>query len=195
MGMRVRRQLIHCSSPWRPLSWHQQRRALPSALRPWLMTRTSLTAHLCQAAGGTARVEVLRERWQHPTPAEALFLNCPRQSRLWCRDVLLMGHDQPWILARSVIPPALLHHNQSALARLGTEFLGRYLFQQPEFWRGTVEVRRCFTQSLPQFHGIRLSLDHPRWLWGRRSRFHLGRHRLMVMEYFLPGLPPFPGEA
>lgn len=94
------------------------------------------------------------------------------------REVLLKAGGTPWIFARSVLPEALVN---SEFRELGSEPLGKRLFNDSRFVRGEFEVCRV---SLPP-----LSTSEVPVLWGRRSSFTFESYTMLVAEVFLPASP------
>lgn len=117
---------------------------------------------------------------------EARTLNIRRGSYALVRQVYLLCGDQPWVFARTVIPPNTLKGKQRRLARLGQKPLGAVLFADKSMQRTEMEVA-CITgdQQLYRMATHHLTqVNQP--IWGRRSVFFLHRHPLLVSEIFLP---------
>jgi chorismate lyase len=168
-----------------PPRWRHWRRFLrpqpPAALRPWLLDSGSLTQHLILASGGDFRVEVLAQRWQRPTLAEARLLRIDPQARALVREVILRGRGQPWVYGRSVMPAQCLRGDLRRLRKLRSSSLGALLFRYPQLQRTPFELARIDARSqLP------VPLRSPALLWARRSRFELNGRALIVSETFLP---------
>ncbi|MBU3023842.1 chorismate lyase [Aestuariibacter sp. A3R04] len=94
------------------------------------------------------------------------------------REVLLKDGVTPWVFARSILPEALVN---AEFKNLGTEPLGKRLFNDSRFVRGEFEVCRV---SLPP-----LSTPEAPVLWGRRSCFSFQSYTMLVAEVFLPASP------
>ena len=159
-------------APPKQVRWHpgaQYLRAqLPETLRPWLFAEGSLTQRLIALSGDRFRVQVLAQCWQRPAPAEAHLLGQPPTARALIREVILFGGDQPWVYARSILPASTLTGDLRRLRKLQNSSLGALLFTYPDLHRQPFELA-CSNG-----------------LWGRRSRFELGRRALIVSEFFLP---------
>lgn len=162
--------------------------ALPQPVSAWVRERGSLTRRLRALSAGTLAVQVVHNGWALPWPEERRRLKMPPHRWGWVRMVILRGHGQPWVFARTVLPQATLTGAQRRLAHIGTRPLGEILFRDPTLQRGQLET----VAVLP---------THPAWatiaglcalpeepLWGRRSIFWLARKPLLVSEFFLPGL-------
>ncbi len=158
-------------------------------LADWLLDSGSLTQRLRQVCLGQFRVRVLWQGWNRPSYDEARVLGVRLDARVWIREVQLLGNEQPWVFARTLIPAQTLSGCGRRLTQLGTRPLGEVLFADPGVRRGPVEVARIvFGQRLHQraFTGLVESSDT---LWGRRSVFWIADRPLLVCEIFLPDLP------
>ncbi len=108
------------------------------------------------------------------------------RSRALVREVHLLCNNEPWVFARTVIPPHTLKGKQRRLGKLGKKPLGAVLFADKSMHRTEMEIA-CIQpgQQLYQLATHHLShCDQP--IWGRRSVFFLNNHPLMVSEIFLP---------
>ncbi|SCZ64953.1 chorismate--pyruvate lyase family protein [Thiohalomonas denitrificans] len=164
-----------------------RRSALPPHLIGWLLDDSSLTRWLKQACNGRFAVRVLRQGWTVPMSCETAALKLPLRRRAMVREVLLLCDDVPWVFARTVIPKRTLGGPGGRLAFLGNRPLGELLFRDPRVRRGRLEVSRV----TPALLGVE-STQAP--VWGRRSIFRLSERPLLVSEYFIGELPPWPGE-
>jgi chorismate--pyruvate lyase len=142
----------------------------------WLTLEGSLTRALQLRCQEDFRVEILQEGWALPQREEALTLGIAHRQLAWIREVCLCGDDQPWVLARTVIPQNTLQGHGRRLQHLGNRPLGAWLFSQPEWARGPFETGLCQRQHPEQPAAA------------RRSRFSNGQRALLVSEYFLPKL-------
>lgn len=164
---------------WRPA--RQWAGRLPPGVRRWLLDEGSLTARLVALSGGDFRVEVLAQGWRRPAVEEARRLGQPAWRHALVRDVALIGRDQPWVFAHSVIPGDSLSGRLRYLRRLGSRSLGSTLFRDPGLQRGEFEIAR-----LPADHPIiPVHLRGAGRVWARRSRFLLHGQPLLVCEVFL----------
>ena len=137
--------------------------------RDWLLCAGSLTAALVRLSRGRFRVRVLREGWLRPRPDERRALGLTHRHYARIREVELLGGDEVWVSARSVIPLRTLRGGGGRLRYLGSRSLGSLLFKG-RARRGPLEIRRDAGQ------------------WQRRSRFHFDRRPLLVQECFHPAL-------
>ena len=101
----------------------------------WLQDSGSLTARLrlcCQQF----RVQLLNTRADVPfTASQARRLG---DTHGYCREVLLLCDEQPWIYASSLYSSAALKA-VPALGGLGQQALGELLFDNPQLVRGAFE--------------------------------------------------------
>ncbi len=169
---------------WRPrrqLALHQRP---PRVLHTWLDDGGSLTARLVALSEGQFRVEVLQQYLALPSREEQQALGMARPSRALIREVILMGCNQPWVFARSVLPLSSLSGRLRHLRKQRNRPLGAFLFSQPQLERSPIAVAAFNTHDgyLPA------SIPCPYPLWGRRSIFALDGKPLLVSEVFLPAL-------
>jgi chorismate--pyruvate lyase len=157
----------------------------PECLRPWLLDTGSLTAKLLQLSGGKFRVQVLRQVYMRASRSEALALGIKFAQIALVREVVLMGHNQPWVFARSVLPLTSLTGRLRHLRKQGTRPLGAFLFSQPHLVRSPIAL-----SLISRHHGyVPASLMGDEPVWGRRSIFHVDGKPLLVSEVFLSGFP------
>lgn len=173
--MPIRTPPSRWSHPKRWLASHQRwLQPPPSALRSWLDEPGSLTARLVRLSHGQFRIQVLGEGWARPTQEERQCLGMSRREYAWVREVVLLGHDQPWVQARSVLPRSSLVGVGRRLTRLGNRSLGGLLFRDPALQRGDITSARLTLSGCE--------------VWARRSKLMLHGHPVLVAEAFLPTL-------
>lgn len=153
---------------------------LDPVLHTWLYEdRGSLTRRLTDLAEGAFSVQPLAEGWQPLRGDECEALGLPPGSRGWVREVFLLGHDRPWVYARSVAGREALIASGFDLQHLGSRSLGELLFSDRAFARGPLEACQYPAAWLPE-------PVHEDGLWARRSRFSQGALAVLVAEVFLP---------
>lgn len=157
----------------------QNRPSLP--LQSWLLNETSLTARLIALSEGQFDVQIVRQFRGIPTREEQQALALRRPGLALIREVVLRGHQQPWVFARSVLPLTSLTGRLRRLRKQGNQPLGKFLFKHPELQRSPVVVAR-FSQG-NRYVPATLQGEQP--LWGRRSVFRLDNRPLLVSEVFL----------
>lgn len=178
------------SQPRRAREWRWQPwlppREVPPGLLPWLRDERSLTRRLSLLLGRPIRVERLYQRWERPRRSEARLLGLPSGQRALVREVILWGGDEPWVYARSILPVSALRGDLTRLRRLREAPLGSLLFRHRNLARTPFE----YCAVTPTQPARVRQLAGGGTLYGRRSRFTLGRRQLIVAELFLPGFPP-----
>lgn len=170
-------------------------RDVPAGLSTWLLDAGSLTQRLRQACAGRFRVRVLRQEWARPSRDEARVLKLRLEAWAWIREVQLLGDDQPWVFARTLIPARTLRGRGRRLTRLGTKPLGAVLFADPGVRRGPVEIARVLAGQRLHRRAFAGFAEPPDAIWGRRSVFRIDGHPLLVCEIFLPDLPVSPARC
>lgn len=153
----------------------------PLPLQTWLLNETSLTARLIALSEGQFDVQIVRQFRGIPTREEQQALAMRRPGLALIREVVLRGHRQPWVFARSVLPLTSLTGRLRRLRKQGNQPLGKFLFKHPQLERSPVVIARFGkgNRYLPEV----LQGEQP--LWGRRSVFRLDNRPLLVSEVFL----------
>ncbi|MES2822219.1 MAG: chorismate lyase [Pseudomonadota bacterium] len=154
-------------------------------LHPWLLDKGSLTAKLILLSQGEFRVKVLRQVHARASHSEALALGIAPQQLCLVREVILLGHNQPWVFARSVLPLTSLTGKLRHLRKQGSRPLGAFLFSQPKLTRSPISLSLIYRHH--QYVPAALIDDAP--VWGRRSIFYVEGKPLLVSEVFLTGFP------
>ena len=165
---------------------HRPGRLPPAALAHWLYNQDSLTQRLIAASGGEFRVQVLDQGFARPRPEERRMLGLKEREVALVREVLLLGHDQPWVFARSIVPLCTLAGRYRFLRHLASQPLGALLFNDPSMRRGDFELMPCTFADLGLSSRVIKHAVPDQALWGRRSLFYLGKKPLLVAETFLP---------
>lgn len=156
-------------------------------LRPWLLDKGSLTAKLIHLSQGDFRVEVVRQVYSRASRSEAEALGIAQQRISLIREVVLMGCNQPWVFARSVLPLSSISGKLRHLRKQGGRPLGAFLFNQPQLVRSPIALA-----LINRHHGyVPATLMGEDSLWGRRSIFYVAGKPLLVSEVFLPDFPGF----
>ncbi|MEH6557565.1 MAG: chorismate lyase [Oceanicoccus sp.] len=198
------RQRIHLVTSWKPTlyavqpsgyqprepNWqdyhHYTATQLPSAVRPWLLDRGSLTRRLIKASNNRFRVQVLQQSWQQPRRSEASLLGMSHREMAIVREVILLCADEPWVFARSVIPARSITGRLRRLRKFDDSSLGEMLFKDPSMRRKAFQIARIDGGS----EQIPAPLRQSHLLWGRRCRFELASQPIMVSEIFLAPFSP-----
>lgn len=154
-----------------PRHWQLPASALE---RDWLLEPGSLTSRLVALSQGNFRVEVLAQYWGRPAIEESRRLRLHPGRFALIREVALIGNDQVWVRARSVLPASSLTGAGRRLRQLGNRSLGGLLFRDPTLRRGPIELSR-----LRQPEGL---------VFARRSHLVYHGKPVLVAECFLPAL-------
>ncbi len=164
---------------------------LPSPLHPstrlqaWLLDSGSLTTKLIKLSGGEFSVQVLRQVHSRASHSEALALGIGFHERCLIREVILRGHNQPWVFARSVLPLSSLTGSLRHLRKQGNRPLGAFLFSQPQLKRSPIALA-----LISRHHAyVPAELIGETPVWGRRSIFSIDDKPLLVSEVFLSSFP------
>lgn len=153
-----------------------------SALQVWLNDSGSLTARLIAQSKGNFRVQVVRQVIGCPTLNERQVLRMKQPALALIREVILLGHGEPWVFARSIMPLTSLTGALRHLRKQNNRPLGAFLFSQPKLQRSAIAVAR-----ISHDHAyVPDDLLDKHLLWGRRSVFYLQKKPLLVSEVFLP---------
>ncbi len=178
--------MSHREPHWRSAA-HFTSSELPASCRRWLLDDGSLTSRLIDLCQGSFRVQLVGQAWAVPRPSERRLLRLPARQTAIVREVLLMLDNQPVVFARSVLPVNILQGRLAHLRRLQNKPLGAILFRDPTMQRSPFELALFPGDSsyLPR------ELHQGEPAWGRRSRFHLQGHDLMVSEVFLRDFSPW----
>lgn len=156
----------------------------PQHIRAPLLDAGSLTSKLMALSHGHFRVEILRQVLTQPSLSEQLSLGMTRNQLALVREVILIGNDQPWVFARSVMPLTSLTGRLRRLRRQGKRPLGAFLFRQPDMRRSEIALARITGHH--NYMPRHLLGTEP--LWGRRSIFFVDDKPLLVSEVFLDNL-------
>ncbi len=174
----------HRSFRWRPRRQLAPQCRPPAFLHTWLDDSGSLTARLVSLSDNHFAVDVLRQTIALPSRNEQRALRMSRPGYALIREVLLLGHRQPWVFARSVLPLASLTGELRHLRKQGNRPLGAFLFSQPHLIRSPIAVAAFNADD----GYVPATIAHSHLLWGRRSVFELKGKPLLVSEVFLPAL-------
>ena len=148
---------------WRIFDPQEQ---IPAHVSIWLLDNKSLTYKLKEKYKDF-KVNVISQKQNNPYECELELLGSSKKQTIIVREVELLGHQQPVVNARSLIP---LTEDTRDILTIGSRPLGEILFDDPEIKRGHLEVG-SFKDS-----------------WARRSTFTIGKTNLLVTEIFLESL-------
>lgn len=163
--------------------WHKPLHAkLSPTQRRWLLGEGSLTQKLVAACEGDFALRILRQGLATPRADEAKALGLAQRQRALIREIVMSGHGQDWVFARSVLPLSTLTGRLRQLKTLDNRPLGALLFKDPSMQRSPIEI------SCLEAHNF--SYPCGQNCWSRRSVFRLDSKPLLVCETFLPDFKP-----
>ncbi|RBW45102.1 chorismate--pyruvate lyase [Psychromonas sp. B3M02] len=176
-------QLLNIASS---ASW-QEASYVPDCSEPilaWLLDESSLTKKLeqhCRHFHVEVRQQVTTSTEQ--TPLSTYFTDA---QQVLVREVFLHCDHTAHVFAQTEIPEQTLSDEQQNLAEIGSESLGRLLFQNSSLVRGKIEIAEFKPGSLIHQLCQTLSQHCEHSLWARRSLFYIENKPLLVSEVFLP---------
>lgn len=159
--------------------------SLSANLRKCLLDTGSLIKHLEIYSPEKISLALEAQSWGKPYPEESKILNLRNGGYGFLRETFLMCGSNPWVYARTIIPPRTLLGSRR-LAYWGTKPLGYYLFSDKLTYRGKIEISALKTSSIPYYPIYNLAIEENSTLWGRRSIFYLKNKPLLLTEIFLP---------
>ena len=150
----------------------------------WLYDQNSLTQKL-ERLYQKFHVQV-RQQITISSTSPSLSGYFANDANILLREVFLCCDDVPVVFAQTEIPLSTLTQEQAQLAEIGSESLGRILFQDPSMKRGAIEIAQFREKSQLDLlcQPLNQSCNHS--LWARRSLFYLNNKPLLVSELFLP---------
>ncbi len=166
-----------------------RRASIPGNLDKWLFGKSSLTSRLIKASDGQFSIEVESEKRGLPQRNERMALGLRHGEYVFARQVYLICKGKPWVFARSVIPVKTANGPLRGLTRLGNKSLGSVLFSDPNIQRSALALTRVSNPQKCFDIATKLSQRKASEIWGRRSKFTVRKHPLLVSEFFLPDLP------
>lgn len=173
------------SSMWTPASkfpWNK----FPSCYAEWLQHPGSLTQRFRELSQGDLSHVLLTEGWQTVPDSELVPLNKQEGSKVWVREIVFYGNQQPWEWAKTIIPPQSLVEEGSAFLHLGNQSIGDVLFTDPHLTRSEFEIAQLTIQH-PYYQSISAYLNKDiKFVWARRSIIYFHRKPLLIYELFLP---------
>ena len=170
------------------LTWRTSPLDMQPLQQQWLFSRELLTQQLRDLSQNQFAVQPLQEYAATLRDDECQALHLPIGSQGWIREVILLGKQQPWIYARSVVGAAQMDSSRFDLASLGNRSLGEHLFKQNDFQRLSIEVADFPRQWLPDSLSASTASANTTSaaLWARRSCFQHPELSVLVAEIFLP---------
>lgn len=159
------------------------RHQLPQTVQSWTYESGSLTQRLRAVYGQKVAVKVLFQYWRVPFLTERKLLHLHEQRLCLVREVLLHAENKPLILARTIIPSAMIKI-ASSLAHLGTRPLGEVIFSYPKLERIAMDVTLIKPLNWTSTAFAVADIQQP--IWGRRTIYAIKHQQMLVSEFFLP---------
>ncbi|MFT5426690.1 MAG: chorismate--pyruvate lyase [Gammaproteobacteria bacterium] len=159
--------------------------SLTGDLRACLLDTGSLIKHLEKFSPEKISLSLEAQSWKKPYPDESKILNLRSGGSCLLRETFLTCNAQPWVYARTIIPPRTLLGSRR-LAYWGNKPLGYYLFADKLTYRGKIEIAKLKTSTIPYPPIYNLAIEEDNVLWGRRSIFYIKEKPLLLTEIFLP---------
>lgn len=157
-----------------PLPTRWVARQFPQPVWRWLNDEHSLTERLMAISQTGFEVELLQQAVGIPLWHEQAVLNQAPHRAATVREVVLRVDNEPFVLARSIIPMQLMRSYNSGLTELGTQPLGQLLFTN-----GRARIRRR------QFTSIHSAGQR---IYARRTPYAYKGSVILVCEFYLPAL-------
>lgn len=175
------------SAPNFHLKWQDYRRFSPrqrpsARLWQWLTLDGSLTQALREQAQGALRVQVLNQSYRRARLEESRRLGLRPNQLCLIREVILIGKNEPWVFARSVIPTSHMSSDFRRLGKQGTTPLGHFLFSHRVVTRSPFEIALIS----PNARYAPPELLDQSTAYGRRSIFSFNHRHILVSEVYLP---------
>lgn len=157
----------------------------------WLSFTGSLTEKMEQQSGHAMTVELLSQGMAPVYKEERQLLKLLPREWAWVRAVKLYLGGEPWVVARTVVPPYSFQGEVNRLKLLKNKPLGPLLFHR-------LNAKRCDIafERVQQAHWS-TGLQQQRFadpLWCRRSLFYVNHQPLLLRELFLPEHPVYDHE-
>lgn len=159
---------------------------MPEKVQSWIYESGSLTKRIKEHYQDAFSLSVLFHQWKRPFLSETRSLCLPGNKYCLTREVLLSAHEQPLILARTIIPVKTLKGAQRTLSRLGTRPLGEVIFCYPKLARLEMDIALIAPGQWSS--AAQKIINHDQKIWGRRTVYAIQQRRMLVSEFFLPGV-------
>jgi chorismate--pyruvate lyase len=176
-------QLVNIASS---VQWHSTALShrCTKQILAWLLDESSLTKKLQQQCDVFS--VTIKQQSHTNTQSSPLSPYFPIPEQVFVREVLLCCDGIETVFAQTEIPYQTLSDTQSKLAEIGTESLGKFLFQEKTLQRGDIEIAEFPIGSAVHelCDTLKQHCDHS--LWARRSLFYIENKPLLVSEIFLP---------
>lgn len=148
----------------------------------WLTFTGSLTEKMEQWTGEAMAVTVQSQGMQKLIRDEQEILALANRQWGWIREVELAFSGRAWVMARTVVPLALMNAAAGRLRLLKQKPLGPVLFNRLRAQRHAIDFFKIAKVQWNQHVDSQA-------LWCRRSIFYIDNFPLLLKEVFLPDHP------
>lgn len=158
-------------------------------LRSLLLAPGSLTRRLRRHCGQALDLEIMAQQWQQPWQEEQQLLELAPGRYTLIREVAMTCADEPWLYARTLLPPQALRGAARRFTTIGRRPLGALLFGAPGRLR-IRQLRRDYAR-LPVHSDYHqritrlLPVDEVDEWWARRTLYRTSTMRFAIIEVFL----------
>jgi len=159
-----------------------------SQLKDWLYDSGSFMQRLKIHGIEDAKIEVLSQNWQFPTPDEKYELNLPDRTYVLAREVYIKNDEQVLMFARTIFPRQTLTGAEKQFRQLKSQSLGSKLFTEPSMMRTPFEFAFISAGSRWYEKAVQCLAQPIASLWGRRSIFFIKEKPLLLTEIYLPDM-------
>ena len=158
-------------------------------LRNLLLASGSLTRRLRRHCGRPLDLEIMAQQWQRPWQEEQQLLELSQGRYTLIREVAMACADEPWLYARTLLPPQALRGAARRFTTIGRRPLGALLFGAP----GRLRIRQLQRDyaRLPVNSNYHQRITHllpvnqiDEW-WARRTLYRTSTMRFAIIEVFL----------
>ncbi|WP_050798298.1 chorismate--pyruvate lyase family protein [Commensalibacter intestini] len=129
---------------------HRLQKQLSELEIDWLFGEGSLTQRLTLLSNHHFSLAVLSEKETYLREDEYVYLNIASSRKERVREVVLKGHNEPWVYARSVIIPD--DKTSDTLIDIGQKPLGAILFTSNHFQRSELEAASYPIHLMPSLY-------------------------------------------
>jgi len=161
---------------------------LPEHLRACLLETGSLTHLIRNFCRDHFELKLKSQSRKKPLLDETQALKLRHGSYALVRESYLMCNSNPWVYARSIMPPNNLTGLERRFTTLGNEPLATMLFSTKNTSRAIFEIAKIHPRERLYQLAMQTFKFKESILWGRRSIFYIKDKPLLVIEILLPAI-------
>jgi len=137
-------------------------------------------------------IKVLSQTWSLPTLNEAQYLELDPQCYMLVREVHILGDENIWMYARTVMPHTMFQGKYAYILReLDHRPIGDLLYKQPGGVRQALQIAQLATADQEYQQATARHCSMPKNLWARRAQFRLFKSCFIVSEVLFPEIPSY----